>query len=316
MSNTGAQGTVWNLPGYTGEILCASPKQTPLLTLMGGLARGGYISTDFEFPLNAYYSLRTAAQPAVTETASLAYPAPIGFVKAQAKNVCQKHHESVIVSYDRMAGRGRLSGINTEGLKQDSDDELAFQLAGTFKQIATDIEKSIITGTYSIATTAGTYNATRGLNAAAVPAGNTVAAGGDKLSTALIKTLIRTMYSNNADFEDPVFVVNLFQKEQITDLYKFAPMDRNVGGANIKQVETDVGNVGVMLNPFQTTSVLLIADLAKCAPVWMNVPGKGNFFYEPTSKLGASENGQVFGYFGLDYGADQFHGSITGLATS
>jgi len=50
--------------------------------------------------------------------------------------------------------------------------------------------------------------------------------------------------------------------------------------------------------------------------VWQIVPGKGNFFYEPLARTGAAETGQIFGKFGLDYGADFYHGTITNLATS
>jgi hypothetical protein len=39
-------------------------------------------------------------------------------------------------------------------------------------------------------------------------------------------------------------------------------------------------------------------------------------FYEPIAKLGAGEQGQIFGQIGLDHGPGIMHGSITGLATS
>ena len=45
-------------------------------------------------------------------------------------------------------------------------------------------------------------------------------------------------------------------------------------------------------------------------------PGKGVLFYEELSKTGASEKGQIYGQLGLDYGPEEFHGKITGLATS
>ena len=44
--------------------------------------------------------------------------------------------------------------------------------------------------------------------------------------------------------------------------------------------------------------------------------GKENKGNEPLSKTGASEKHQLFGYFGLNYSADWFHGSITGLSTT
>jgi hypothetical protein len=316
MSNVSGQGTIWNLPGYTGELISTSPENCPLLTMMGGLAKGGSITTNFEFPLNSYYAHETLAQPAITETASLTAPTAVGFVRAQEKNVCQIFHEAVSVSYEKLAGQGRLSGISTAGQPYSAQDEMAFQVSVSLKHIARDIEYTIVQGAYQIATDAGVANKTRGLNEAASNASNTVAAGSVDLSKDLIDELIRTMYAANADFETPVFIVNIFQKQKLSGIYGYAPQDRTIGGVNIKQVETDIGNVGVLLTPFQSTSVLLLADLAKCQPVWQPVAGKGNFFYEALAKTGASENGQIFGKFGLDFGAGIYHGTITGLTTS
>ena len=86
---------------------------------------------------------------------------------------------------------------------------------------------------------------------------------------------------------------------------------------NVKQIETDFGNIMVMpAHRFQTTSVLAIYDLSVVSPVYQPIPGKGNFFYEELAKTGASENGQLYGKFGLDHGPEFMHGKITGLTTS
>ena len=64
------------------------------------------------------------------------------------------------------------------------------------------------------------------------------------------------------------------------------------------------------------TSTLLIADLSVCKPVFLPVPGKGVLFYEELSRTGASEKGHLYGQIGLDYGPEEYHGTITGLTTS
>lgn len=56
--------------------------------------------------------------------------------------------------------------------------------------------------------------------------------------------------------------------------------------------------------------------MAFCSPVFLPVPGKGVLFYEELSKTGAAEEGQIYGQLGLDYGPEEYHGTITGLATS
>ncbi|WP_446677904.1 SU10 major capsid protein [Streptomyces hydrogenans] len=50
-----------------------------------------------------------------------------------------------------------------------------------------------------------------------------------------------------------------------------------------------------------------------CAPVWLEIPGKGMLFAEPLAKVGASEKWQLYGEVGLEYGPESYHGLITDL---
>ena len=83
----------------------------------------------------------------------------------------------------------------------------------------------------------------------------------------------------------------------------------------IKQIETDFAMFGVVWAPNVPAATLLVADLSVCKPVFLPVPEKGVLFYEELAKTGASERGQIYGQIGLDYGPEEFHGTITGLAT-
>jgi hypothetical protein len=124
------------------------------------------------------------------------------------------------------------------------------------------------------------------------------------------------MASSGAEFRLPVFFVNALQKQRLTAIYGYAPADFNIGGINITQLETDFAKVGVVYAPKMPTDTLLCADLAVCHPVFLPVPGKGVLFYEELSQDGAAEKGHIYGQIGLDYGAEEFHGKITGLSTS
>jgi len=314
MANVAA-GTVWNLPNYTGELITASPEKTPFLTMIGGLSGGGLTTNNFEFPLNSYYAHETAAQPAITETDSLTAPTAISFVRDQQKNVTQIFHEQVSISYERISNQGRLSGINTAGKLNPVVSEKDFQIATALKHIARDVEFCFLQGAYQIATDAATANKMRGINAACVDESTTVGAGGKDLSKPLIDSLLVLMETYGADFENMVIFCSLFQKQKISDIYGFAPTDRNIGGLNINQVITDVGSVGVVNTRFQASGVISLVDVAKCAPVFQPVPKKGNFFYEALAKTGAAEKGQIYGKCSLDYKAGWYHGTITGLAT-
>lgn len=311
MANVGA-GTTWNLPNYIGEIFTSDFEKTPILSMSGGL-NGVKQTNNFEFPIDQQYDHETAAQPAITETASLTAPTAISYVRAQTKNVCQIFHEQVSLSYEKLANAGRLLGINTSGTNVNPANEMDFQTATALKKIARDAEFTLIQGTYQIATDAGTANKTRGLNAAAA---TTVAAGSVDITKIMIDSLLKAMYDAGAEFGNMVFCVNSWNKQKISDVYAYAPQDRNVGGVNIKQVETDFGNIGVLLDPFQLASVVGVYDLNHVSVVSQPVPGKGHMFYEALAKTGAAEKGQIFGKLGLDHGPTFMHGKITGTSTS
>jgi hypothetical protein len=287
--------------------------------MIGGL-QGGNIRTvsDFQYPLAQPWALEAASQPAITETASLTAPNPWTYVRSQDVNTCQIWQRQVSVSYAKQSVTGQVTADGTTGLvmldQQPVQNELDFQITAHMRQIALDVDYTFLNGAYQQATSAAVAAKTRGIITGATT--NTVAAGTAALDKALIDQLLRTMAANGAEFINPVIFVNAFQKQQISNIYGYAPEDRNVGGYNIKQIETDFAVLGIVWAPNVPAATLLVADLAFCAPVFLPVPNKGVLFYEELSKTGASEKGQIYGQLGLDYGPEEYHGTITGLATS
>jgi hypothetical protein len=283
--------------------------------------QGGAIRTvaDFQFPLAQPWALEAASQPAVTETASLTAPNPWTYVRDQDVNTVQIFHRAVTISYAKQSVTGQVTADATTNLvditgMQPVQNEKDFQIAAHMRQIAVNTEYTFLNGAYQKATNAGVAAKCRGIITAATT--NTVAAGAAALSKSMIDQLLRTMAANGSEFINPVILCNAFQKQKLSDIYGYAPQDRNVGGYNINQIETDFAVLGVVWAPQVPTSTLLIADLAVCAPVFLPVPEKGVLFYEELSKTGAAEKGQIYGQLGLDYGPEEYHGTITGLATS
>ena len=318
MAQISGQGTIWNLPNYWGELFTADLINTPFLAMIGGLSGGGRQTPNFEFPTSSEYDFPAAAQPAITETASLTAPTPTEAVRTQIKNVAQIFQQAVNLSYAKLSAQGRLSGINTVGAVNNVADENAFQIDYNLKIIARNVEYTILNGAYQIATDAGTANKSRGMFATCDLSGSTaIAAAGATLSKTLMDSMLQTAFGNGMMFMNPVIWVNGFQKTKLSDIYGYAPTDRNVGGVNIKQLETDFGNIGVAdAHRFVPAANLLLADMSLILPVTQPVPGKGNFFVEQLAKTGASENSQIYGQFGLDHGPAFAHAKITGLATS
>jgi len=320
MANTNNPATVWNCPNYTGELFMIGANQTPFLNMIGGL-QGDRIRTvgDFQFPLAQPWALQGASQPAISETTSLTAPTAWTYVRAQDVNTCQIWQTQVSVSYAKQSVTGQATADPTTGLIDIGDiqpvqNERDFQIMAHMRQISINVEYTFLNGAYTQIISAATAGGTRGIITACTT--NTVNAAAATLSKPLIDQLLRTMAGNGAEFALPVVLCNAFQKQKLSDIYGYAPMDRNVGGYNIKQVETDFAMLGIVWAPQVPAATLLIADLSVCAPVFLPVPEKGVLFYEELSKTGASENGQIYGQIGLDYGPEEYHGTITNLATS
>lgn len=320
MANANATATSWNCPNYTGELFLIGANQTPFLNMIGGL-QGSMIRTvgDFQFSLAQPWALESAAQPAVTETASLTAPNPWTYVRAQDVNTVQIFHRAVTISYAKQSVAGQITADSTTNLADQTDNqpvqnEKDFQIAAHMRQIAVNTEYTFLNGTYQQATSAGVAAKCRGVITACTT--NTVAAAAAALTKGMIDQLLRTMAGNGAEFVNPVIFCNAFQKQKLSDIYGYAPQDRNIGGYNINQIETDFAILGVVWAPHVPAATLLIADLSVCSPVFLPVPEKGVLFYEELSKTGAAEKGQIYGQIGLDYGPEEYHGTITNLATS
>lgn len=320
MANTNNPATSWNCPNYVGELYQIGANQTPFLNMMGGLSGGGIRTVgDFQFSLAQPWALEAASQPAITEAGSLTAPTAWTYVRGQDVNTCQIFQKAVNVSYAKQSVAGQLTADATTHLVDGTDvqpvqTELDFQINATLEQIAVDVEYTFLRGAYQQATAADVAPKTRGICTGCST--NTINASSVRLSKALFDQLLRTMAGNGSKFRNPVVFVNAFQKQMLSNLYAYAPQDRNVGGVNIKQIETDFAMVGVVWAPHMLTSTLLLADMEVVRPVFLPVPNKGVLFYEALSKTGAAESGQVYGQIGLDYGPEEFHGTITSLATS
>lgn len=323
VANTNASGTTtsWACPNYVGPLyMVGSNNQTPFLNMIGGL-QGGKVRlvNDFQFALAQPWDLDSAAQSTRTETGALNAPVVRTYKRGAKYNSVQIVQKAVTVTYAKQSVRGQVVADTTTYLvdameTQPVMNELDFQITANLKQIAKDIEYSFLQGSYQQSTAANVAPMSRGICTAATA--NSVNASGADFSKSLLNQLLRTMADNGAEFDMPVIFVNGFQKQQISEVYGYAPEDKMIGGVNIKTIETDFAQLGVVYAPQMATNTLLVADLAYCRPVFLEVPGKGVLFYEELSKTGAAEKGQIYGQIGLDYGPHYYHGTITSLSTS
>lgn len=316
MPNVTGIGTTFNLPNFAGDLFTASPTQTPFLSMIGGLS-GGMKTENDEFATGVLYEFPDAAQPAISEQASQTAPEATAIAREQKTNVTQIFHETISLTYAKMANRGKLSGLNTAGVQANPTSELDWQIAQRLKKIARDVEYTFLNGTYAKAGDVSEANKTRSM-LELCSTGTTIDAGSAALSLDLLKQLFKAMADAGANFGNMVLFCGSTQKQKITDLYEKqlgynAAAPRNVGGMNIQKLETDFFEMGICYDPFMAADKILIADVSACAPVFQDVPGKGVLFLEDLARTGAAEKKQIYGEIGLAHGPAFLHGSITGL---
>lgn len=325
MANVSGAGTLWNLPNLDGMLFTPSQIKTSFLDKI----TKSMVVNNPEFSMSSNYLLESAAQPTITETASLTAPTPTSYVRANEKNVCQIYQEKISMSYAKTSASGRLryNEVGTSGYAYNTapgtnaiSDELAFQLQANLEQMRVDYEYTFLNGVYQNATSAAVAYKSRGIITGSTT--NTVAAGSATLSKDIVDELLVEMAGNGAfalGGEMAVFC-NAYQMKIINDIYGYAPEDRTVGGTGISQIVSPFGVFNVFYNPRIPTNTVLFANMSACSAVFQPVPGKStvenNTVLEPLSKTGASEDWQLYVQLGVDYGSSYYHGTITGLATS
>lgn len=316
-TNVSGMGTTFNLPNYVGELFQLGQQDTPFLNMIGGISGNNMpVVESTDFSMGQGYKLNEASQPAISEDASATAPTATNYVRSQEKNVVQIFQRAINITYSKMGNANAISGINVLGQAQPVRNEKDFQIAANLKQIAKDANYTFLHGAFNLATKSSEINKTRGiLTAITTKVVNGAATAAVELTKDLMDELFRESAKDGFDFSNAVIFVDAYNKQMITKLYGYAPQDRNIGGMNIKQLETDFGNVMVMYEPTMGGELGLF-DMNKIVPVFRSIPNKGLLFYEDLAKTGAAEKGQLYGEMGLDYGAESFHAKIKNLTTA
>jgi hypothetical protein len=316
--------TTFNAPNYVGELFQVSPVDTPFLSSIGGLTGGvGVNSVIYTWETTDLRAADNTRQRLEGATA----PTPEGRSRAAAYNVVEIHQEALALSYTKLAASGQyattggVTGTNTQGLDETNRiNELDFQVSAHLKQIARDIEKTFLVGTFAHPADNTTARKTRGLLSAI--ATNTQAAAAAALTAKMVNDMAQTIYDNGGmqEGETRTLIVPSNLKRNLTTLFVtnkgFVEPTRNVGGVNVDTIYTDFGQFNVMVDRYMPNDTIAFVSLEECSPVFLEIPGKGFLFVEPLAKTGSAENYQIYGEIGLNYGNEIKHGKITGLATA
>ncbi|MFD5266749.1 DUF5309 family protein [Streptomyces sp. NPDC058335] len=306
-------GTTYNLPNYTGILYQLTPSDTPFFSAIGGLTGGGQTnSIEFEWET---YDLRAAGQNTALEGADA--PSPQNRVRASVDNIVQIHHETVAVSYTKLAAVQAKSGINNAQTNPVTN-EADWQIEQMLKQMVRDIEYSFLRGTYNKPADNTVARKTRGLLEAITT--NVVAAAAAPLTEDMVLDLLQSVWDNGGihESETATLICGSTQKRAVTKIFitdkGYEESSRTVGGVHVQTIESDFGRLNIMLDRHMPNDAIAVSSLEQCMPVYQEIPGKGHFFAEPLARTGATDRTQLYGEVGLMYGNERTHGKITGLA--
>ncbi|RTE47736.1 DUF5309 family protein [Actinobaculum sp. 352] len=318
MAGITGQGTTYNLPNYVGELFAASPEDTPLLASIGGLTGG--VSTKSPIFTWQGYDLRDAEDTRQRKEGEVA---PDGTARKRyaVSNVVEIHQEAVELSYSKQASTGQITtdGAATVQIGQAviPADEMAWQIDQQLKQIARDVEKTFLTGTYQLPTDNTQPRRTRGLLEAITTNVATTTHTAENLDADDVLDLMQKVWESGGlqESETRTLIVNATLKRALSRIFikdaNYREESRNVGGVNLQTFETDFGRCNIMLNRYMPATELVVASLEQLKPRFLEIPGKGHFFAEPLAKTGAADKVQLYGEIGLEYGAETAHGKLT-----
>ncbi len=310
-------GTTYNMPNFVGDLFSITPEDTPFLSAIGGLTGGRQANAKrFEWE---FYDLRPA-DPNRQRVEGAEAPVATERVRANAYNVLEIHQEAVSISYTKLGVGGDGDFATFERGAAGVANELAWQMDAQIKQVARDVEASFLSGSFQDPSDNTLPRKTRGLIEAIVT--NVKDLSGAPLTEGDVNDIFQLAYDNGGmqEGETRVLIGGSGMKRQLTKIFltdhDLQPLSRSVGGVNLQSVETDFGSAGIMVDRHMPADVLLAVSLEECAPRFLEIPGKGHFFWEPLSKTGASENSQLYGEIGLEYGNERKHAKLTGVGTN
>jgi hypothetical protein len=172
------------------------------------------------------------------------------------------------------------------------------------------VSGTVAANTFQIATTRGGAAIDMGTADGTANYTKTVA-----LTNTAIDNVLQSVFDNGGitESETATLICNSSPKRALTAAYanlygKHVENTRNVGGVNLTTIETDFGVLNIMLDRHMPQHKVAVVSLDECAPVFLEIPGKGHLFVEDLAKTGASIDKQIYGELGLKYGNEKAHG--------
>lgn len=304
---------------YSGLLYSKSNNETRLLDAIytrGRQSGEGVFGTgrrkvrSVEFVLSSGYDVGAGSQPAISEASSTVAPAAVPVTRDQQDNTIQIFQYAVDVSYLKQSAVGSMAGLNIANQQSNVLNEQDFQVAAKMLKAKKDLNYTAINGVYARATANNVAGKSRGLIAGIT----TNVATGSALTANAFNTAMTAAFAHGFTFDDGSMELWCNPADLTTINTVFSgltgfglPASRTEGGMAITTIMTNYGNLIVNYDAMIPANTFLLVNMKELAIAELDVPEKGNFFYEGLGKVGAALKGQLYGQAGIDYGAEWKH---------
>ncbi len=329
---SGRATETYDVPQLTGELFMEiGLRPNALLRAIGGLQGGVRTIRSNEYVTAVTRAVEAPAQPAIVEGADPTYEARS---LTQDTNVVQIFQEGVELTFSATSNDQELGGLAViPGIGQGGKVDPAsfeFQELMHLEAVQNDMNYSFLAGAYAQGSQ-GVARKTRGLANAITSNVDEASGVGRDLTKSIFEGLLKTAI----DAQNIPLGANLFafcdssQFENLSDLYEDEtqkPESRTVAGLAVTQIVTKWGIVNLIYEP-DTPDVggggggqgsIVLARLPFIRPVAREITAKGVrygllFVDDSVAHTGSSFKEQIYGEWGIDYGAEELHARIDDL---
>ncbi|RMD68419.1 MAG: phage head protein [Cyanobacteria bacterium J149] len=286
---------VGNREDLTNLVVMVSPEKTPLWSGVNKKnAKGSYHEWQTD-------SLANAQQNAQIEGADYQFSLPSA--RTRVGNYCQIFTKTLEVS-------GTQQAVDVAGV----ENEFKYQMGKRMKELATDIELALFTGTGNSGAS-GTAREMKGLfSFITTNVESGTGSGTEALTEDMFNDALQTAYESGA-MPDTAYV-NAFQKRQIstfsTSNIRYLDMNNEGRLRNYVGVyESDFGVIDIKLDQFCDTDKVVIVDSSL-----VNVAILRGIHSEDVAHIGDSKRGALVGELTLELGNEKGCAKIVDLTTS
>lgn len=286
---------VGNREDLTNAVVMISPEKTPLWS---GSSKVTVKGRYHEWQTDA---LASAGANAQIEGADYSFAIPT--TRTRVGNYTQIFTKTLEVSGTQMA-------VDVAGV----ENEFSYQMEKRMKEMATDIEKALITGTGN----SGASGTARELKGALAWVSTSVETGSgtgtEALTEDMFNDLLQSVYDAGAD-PDCAYV-NSFQKRQISSFATSNTRNLEMGAEGrlrnyVSVYESDFGVIEIKLDQFMDTDKVLVTDSSM-----FKVGILRGVSTEQVAKVADSRRGALVGELTAEVGNEKGLGKITQLTTS